>query len=397
VPVAPAPRRSKAAIFFAALFGALVGGALVAVALAWALGIVPGSRLLLKLPTEEVAPVEATTVTRTEQVITIDGDGSANKIAQVVAEKAVPSVVGITVVQDGTNLLSGRRFSQESGSGSGVIIREDGYIITNHHVVDGADRLIVTVGAEDKEAKVVGADKSTDLAVLKIDGTGYPAIKAGKASELVVGQWVMAVGSPFGFERTVTVGIVSALNRSEFMQSGNSLTAYTNLIQTDAAINPGNSGGALVNERGELVGINSLIQSPSGAIGAAQSSGVGFAIPSDFALGVAKQLIETGKATHPVMGVGTETIDKAAAKELGLPDGRGAVVLYVQPDSPASKAGIERGDIIVSIAGRKVAGVEDVFAAVRAKSVGDVVEVEAVRSKEHKTFEVTLGSDADGQ
>ena len=258
----------------------------------------------------------------------------------------------------------------------------------------GADELVVTVGVEDKPAKVVGVDPATDLAVIKIEGTGYPAIDSIDSKNLSVGQYVMAVGSPFGFERTVTVGIISALNRSEIVQGQNEITTYTNLIQTDAAINPGNSGGALVDEQGRLVGINALIQSPSGSVGAAQSSGVGFAIPADFALDIADQIVKTGRASHPYMGVSTETIDEVAASQYGLPVKRGALVRFVQPSSPAEQAGIERGDIIVTIGGRDIGSVEEVFAATREKKVGETVQVEVVRNDTRRTVDVVLGSDS---
>ena len=228
------------------------------------------------------------------QKISIVPNAQNLDVATAVAKKVVPSVVSVTIQQPVTD-FSGNQSYRKVGTGSGVIIRADGYILTNNHVVEGAERVIVTVGLEDKVATVVGTDPSTDLAVLKIEGSGYPAVEAGSSKALQVGQFVMAVGSPFGLEKTVTSGIVSALQRSEQAQgqTANDITTYTNLIQTDAAINPGNSGGALVDGQGKLVGINSLIQSPSGGVGAAQSAGIGFAIPVDFAIDIANQLIET--------------------------------------------------------------------------------------------------------
>jgi putative serine protease PepD len=260
-------------------------------------------------------------------------------------------------------------------------------------VVDGADRVLVSVGVEDKVAKVVGVDQSTDLAVIKIEGSGYPAIEVGASKGLRVGQFVMAVGSPFGLEKTVTSGIISALQRSEQVQQGaNDLTTYTNLIQTDASINPGNSGGALVDEQGKLVGINTLIQAPSG-----QSAGIGFAIPIDFAASIANQLISTGKASHPYLGVSTQTIDESLAVQYGLPVKSGALVAFVQPGGPAEAAGLKRGDIITKISDTAVTGVSDIFAATRQYKIGDTVTVEAVRNDAARTFEVVLGSDAAAQ
>ncbi len=384
-------RWSSAAVIASASIGALVGGVLVAAVAAWALGLFPGVRPLVSALSEgEVAkPVAAGS-----QRITIEGDGNVSSVAEAVAAKVVPSVVNVAISGVDVDPFTGQQFESESGNGSGVIIRQDGYILTNQHVVDGASRIVVTVGVEDKVAKVVGVDASTDLAVLKIEGSGYPAITPGSSEDLRVGQWVMAVGSPFGFDRTVTVGVVSALNRTEIIQDQNSVTTYTNLIQTDAAINPGNSGGALVDERGLLVGINSLIQSPSGQVGAAQSSGVGFAIPSDFAIAIAEQIIETGKASHPYLGVSTQTVDRFTAQQYGLPVQAGALVRFVQPGSPAEDAKLLRGDIIVRIADDEITSVEDVFASTRGRAIGDEVEVEVVRDNTRRTFKVTLGSDA---
>jgi putative serine protease PepD len=287
---------------------------------------------------------------------------------------------------------------KEEGLGSGVIISPDGYILTNNHVVENSDRVLVRVGVTDKPAKVVGVDTSTDIAVLKIDGTGYPAIDIGTSKDLKVGQWVMAVGSPFGLERTVTSGIVSALQRSEQVQaSATDLTTYTNLVQTDAAINPGNSGGALVDETGKLVGLNTLIQSPSGGVGAAQSAGIGFAIPVDFAVSIANQIIATGKASHPYMGVSTQTIDETVASQFGLPVQSGALVAFVQPKGPCDVAGITRGDIIVKIGDAEIKTVEDVFAAIRQHAIGDTIPVTIVRGTKTSVVRVKLGSDSSGQ
>jgi len=381
-------RWSGAAIVTAAAMGAVVGGLFVAAALVWALGLIPG-----------ITPLgnDTTSSSSRPASVTINGGALAADTSEAVASKVVPSVVNVTIEQDAVNPFTGQSTTQEAGNGSGVIIREDGYILTNNHVVEGADRIIVTVGVEDKVARVVGIDTSSDLAVLKIDGTGYPAIDTGNSSDLRVGQYVMAVGSPFGLEKTATVGIVSALNRSELVQGANDLTTYTNLIQTDAAINPGNSGGALVDSTGKLVGVNTLIQSPSGSVGAPQSAGIGFAIPVDFAMDIANQLITDGKAIHPYMGVSTESVDKTVAAEFGLPVSSGALVRFVQPGSPAHKAGLERGDIIVKVADRDITGVEDVFAVIREHKIGETLKVEVVRADVRRTFDIVLGSDADRQ
>ncbi|MDP2232600.1 MAG: trypsin-like peptidase domain-containing protein, partial [Actinomycetota bacterium] len=228
-----------------------------------------------------------------------------------------------------------------------------------------------------------------DLAVLKVPGVDYPKIEVGSSAELKVGQFVVAVGSPFGLEKTVTSGIISALQRSNVAESNLGTTAYTNLIQTDAAINPGNSGGALVDGQGRLIGINTLIQSTSGA-----SAGIGFAIPVDYAIDVAEQIIATGSAVHPYMGVSTATIDEVTAQRFDMRVTKGALVQFVEPNSPAAAGGLERGDIIVKIDGRAIEGTEDVFGAVRARKVGDRVAVVVVRGDAERTFQLTLASDS---
>jgi putative serine protease PepD len=379
-------RWSSAAVVTAASMGAIVGGLLVAAGIVWALGLVPGTRPIGSGVVRESTPaVQAVTISTRNQPV---------DVAQAVAKKAVPSVVSVAIQQATVDPYTGARAYTTAGNGSGVIIRKDGYILTNNHVVEGADRILVTVGVEDKVATVVGTDPTTDLAVLKIDGTNYPAVDVGTSKNLQVGQFVLAVGSPFGLEKTVTSGIISALQRSEFVQDNNGQTAYTNLIQTDAAINPGNSGGALVDENGQLVGINALIQSPSGGMGAAQSAGIGFAIPVDFAIDIANQIISTGKATHPYIGVSTASVTQDVAAQYGLPVSSGAIVQFVAPGGPADAAGIKRGDIIVKIGDVRVTGVSDVYAGIRAHKIGDTVPVSLVRADQTLTMNVVLASDA---
>ncbi len=379
--VAPAPRRSGFSLLIAGIFGGLVGAAVVAAAFVFVLGY-PASRTASQQP----APNAAITHTAAETTGTADQDAT---YVEQVAAKLTPSVVNVAIEQTGIDRFTGRTVTQVVGNGSGVIIRDDGYILTNNHVVEGADALIVTVGVEDLPAKVVGTDPSTDLAVIKVDKTGLPAVQFGSSASLKVGEPVVAIGSPFGLEKTVTSGIISALGRSSVAQSGSGITAYTSLIQTDASINPGNSGGALADAGGRLIGINTLIQSTSG-----QSAGIGFAIPADFARDIADELIKTGHATHPYMGVGTVTIDANVAAQFNLPVNTGALVQSVTTGSPAEKAGLAQGDIIVKIAGKDIASVEDVFTTIRSQKVGQTVPVEIVRGTEHRTLTVTLGSDA---
>ena len=237
--------------------------------------------------------------------------------------------------------------SQPSGVGSGFILSSDGYIMTNAHVVEGASEVMVTL-ADKREfkAKIVGADKRTDVAVVKIDAKGLPAVKIGDVNRLKVGEWVMAIGSPFGLENTVTAGIVSAKQRD----TGD----YLPFIQTDVAINPGNSGGPLINMRGEVVGINSQIYSRSGGF-----MGISFAIPMDEAIRVSDQLRATGKVSRGRIGVQIGPVDKEVAESIGLGNATGALVSAVEPDSPAAKAGLQAGDVIVQFNGTKIDKVSD--------------------------------------
>jgi serine protease Do len=226
------------------------------------------------------------------------------------------------------------------GVGSGFVLSQDGFIMTNAHVVDGADEVVVTLpDKREFKAKVVGSDKRTDVAVVKIETTGLKAVRMGDVSRLRVGEWVMAIGSPFGLENTVTAGIVSAKQRD----TGD----YLPFIQTDVAINPGNSGGPLINMRGEVVGINSQIYSRSGGF-----QGISFAIPIDEAVRVSDQLRATGKVTRGRIGVAIDGVTKELAESLGLKRAEGALIRGVENQSPAAKAGIEPGDIILSFGGK---------------------------------------------
>jgi len=232
--------------------------------------------------------------------------------------------------------------SQPRGVGSGFILSADGLIMTNHHVVDGADEVLVTLtDKREFKAKLIGSDKRTDVAVVKIEATGLPAVRLGDVNRLRVGEWVMAIGSPFGLENSVTAGIVSAKQRD----TGD----YLPFIQTDVAINPGNSGGPLINMRGEVVGINSQIYSRSGGF-----MGISFAIPIDEATRVSEQLRATGRVSRGKIGVQIEQVTKDVAESIGLGKPQGALVRSVEPGSPAEKAGIEAGDIITRFEGRVI-------------------------------------------
>lgn len=232
--------------------------------------------------------------------------------------------------------------TQPKGVGSGFILSADGYIMTNAHVVDGADEVLVTLtDKREFKAKIIGVDKRSDVALVKIQATGLPAVKVGDVSRLKVGEWVMAIGSPFGLDNSVTAGIVSAKQRD----TGD----YLPFIQTDVAINPGNSGGPLINMRGEVVGINSQIYSRSGGF-----MGISFSIPMDEAMRVSDQLKANGRVTRGRIGVQIEPVTKEIAESIGLGKAQGALINRIEPGAPADKAGLEAGDVIVKIDGKQI-------------------------------------------
>jgi len=232
--------------------------------------------------------------------------------------------------------------SQPRGVGSGFVLTSDGLIMTNAHVVEGADEVLVTLtDKREFKAKIIGADKRTDVAVVKIQATGLPAVKVGDVSRLKVGEWVMAIGSPFGLDNSVTAGIVSAKQRD----TGD----YLPFIQTDVAINPGNSGGPLINMRGEVVGINSQIYSRSGGF-----MGISFAIPMDEAMRVSDQLRANGRVTRGRIGVQIESVTKEIAESIGLGKAQGALINRIEPGAPADKAGLEAGDVIIKFDGKLI-------------------------------------------
>jgi serine protease Do len=266
-----------------------------------------------------------------------------------------------------------------TGLGSGFILSADGYVMTNAHVVDGADKVMVTLpDKREFKAKVVGVDKRSDVAVLKIAATGLQAVKIGDVSRLKVGEWVMAIGSPFGLDNTVTAGIVSAKQRD----TGDLLP----FIQTDVAINPGNSGGPLINMRGEVVGINSQIYSRSGGF-----MGISFSIPIDEAVRVSDQLRSTGKVQRGRLGVQIDQVSKEVAESIGLSKAHGALVRGVEQGSPAEKAGLEPGDIILSFDGKDIVNTSDLPRMVANTKPGTHSEMQVWRRGSTKTLRITVG------
>lgn len=266
--------------------------------------------------------------------------------------------------------------------GSGFIISPDGYILTNNHVVAGADEILVRMSDRSElEAKLVGADPRSDVALLKIEGKNLPTVKLGKSEDLQVGEWVLAIGSPFGFDYSVTAGIVSAKGRSLPNES------YVPFIQTDVAINPGNSGGPLFNLNGEVVGINSQIFTRSGGF-----MGLSFAIPITVALDVADQLKETGKVSRGWLGVVIQEVNKDLAESFGLDRPAGALVAQVVDDGPAAKGGLRVGDVILSLDGNPIIMSSDLPHRVGILKPGTKARLEVMRNGERRTLNVTIGA-----
>ena len=270
-----------------------------------------------------------------------------------------------------------------ASAGSGVIVDADnGYILTNHHVVDGADKIQISLYNEDSlDAEIVGSDAATDIAVIKVDPENLVDLPIGNSDQLQVGDFVIAIGNPFGLGHTVTSGIVSALGRTGISRNG-----YEDFIQTDASINPGNSGGALVNMRGELVGINSAIVSRTGG-----NVGIGFAVPSEIAQSIMRQILDFGEVRRGLLGVSIQTIDTESAKALGAEVESGALVSAIEPGSAAEAAGLHVDDIIVRVNDKKIDNSRELANAIGLKGSGDVVDIEFVRDGRSRNVKATLG------
>ena len=321
-----------------------------------------------------------------------------------VAKRVAPSVVKITTESRGRTIaldnvdprlrpfFGGRlpemREQPQAGLGSGVIISSDGTIVTNHHVVDGADKVTVTLDdGRELKAKVLGRDPQTDLAVVRVDAKELPAITFAESAKVEVGDRVLAVGNPFGLGETVTSGIVSAKSR----RAGLGLK-YEDFIQTDAAINPGNSGGALVDIEGRLIGINTAILSRSGGF-----QGVGLAVPSDLVRNVVDSLVRHGRVERGYLGVSVQDITPALADSFGLKSRTGALVAEVQPNSPAAKAGLRGGDVITAFAGKPVNDAAQLSLAVSQAAPDTKVALQVLRDGKTKTFDATTAPQPDAR
>ncbi len=364
-PASPSVRRTAVVALAAALIGGLLASGITLAATDEA---VPSSAQQAVAPAPEPAPLPAPA----PAARTTRGEGLTQ--VEAVAAAVLPAVVQI-------ELRSGdAQETRASGNGSGVIYRSDGHILTNNHVVEQADGLRVKFAdGEIARAEVVGTDPLTDLAVVKVDSRGLPAIQVGDIEALRVGALAVAIGSPFGLEGSVTAGVVSALNRPISVGDGIRLP---DVIQTDAPINPGNSGGALVGSDGRLIGINSAILTA----GSPANAGVGFAIPANIVVRVADELIESGEVVYPLLGV-TQSEAVASGEESA---GDGAVVGDVEPGGPADEGGLRQGDVITRLDDTPIRSFDDLILAIRQRDVGDTVRVTYRRQGDEQAVDVIL-------
>jgi serine protease Do len=277
---------------------------------------------------------------------------------------------------------SGKRAPRESGAGSGFVISEDGFVVTNNHVVEGADKIVVIFeDGTELDGKLVGRDPKTDLALVKIEGKKFSVAPLGDSDAARVGEWVMAIGNPLGLDHTVTVGILSAKGRRNISPSD---SRYDDFLQTDASINPGNSGGPLIDTNGRVIGINTAIVNPL------RGQNIGFAIPINIAKALLPQLKDKGRVTRGWLGVQIQRVTPALAKSFGLEQARGALVSEVLPDSPAAKAKLQSGDIILEFAGKKLEDFDDLPRVVAATAPGAEVDVALLREGKQRKLEVKL-------
>lgn len=359
-------------LFLTAFLGAILGGIGAILVLPYILGTTPAN---LYLNQEGLRP--------RRQILQIEDDGQMSPVTAV-AKKLQPSIVNIRIKQSVEV-----PFHEDviGGVGSGVIYRSDGYIITNNHVVSEAKEIWVTIGTETIRGRVIARDTESDLALVKVNRKGLPAAEFGSTRKLQVGDLAVAIGSPFGFEHTVTAGIISALHRTVNIpeQSTQRIRTLTDMIQTDAPINPGNSGGALSDAQGRVIGINTVIMSSSGVY-----EGIGFAIPVETVLRVVEQLLTKGKASHPYMGILGQNVDPEVAKKFNLSVKEGAIIVDVVKNSPAGRAGLRKYDVIVRVGQEKIDSMDELIAEIRKRKVGDRIEITFLRKGIKKNISLRL-------
>ncbi|MCZ6788346.1 MAG: trypsin-like peptidase domain-containing protein [Chloroflexi bacterium] len=333
-------------------------------------------------------PTVAATAPSLSPVAIDQPTSSLPSVADVVAG-VEPAVVSILVQSTSVDFFG--RSRRSGGSGSGVIFREDGYILTNNHVVQDADRITVVFSdGREREGEIVGTDLRTDLAVVRVDERGLPTVPLADPTKLRVGDWVIAIGNALGLRGspTVTLGIVSALQRS--IPSGSGNVTLFDLIQTDAAINPGNSGGPLVNLQGEVVGINTAVL--RGTDSGTEAQGIGFAVSMETAIPVANELVDNGRVVWPWLGVSVADVNPAVASEMGLTARSGVVINSIEAGAPAQQAGLEQDDVIVALGGQPVTNLRDLQRILRIDyEPGDEITATAVRDGREREFQVTLG------
>mgnify|MGYP001168878225 FL=1 len=370
------PRRFGFPLFLAALAGAVIGG------------LVVGMLLIGRIPEQQVSPVPQLPAPIDDGTLLPEERLSSEAYSVAVAAKKVsPSVVKISTKQE--ELVFSFFFrpiiQEREGLGSGVIIDASGHILTNYHVIENVTEIVVVL-ADGRQfpGSVVGGDVYTDLAVIKVEGQDLPVAELGNSDQIIIGEPAVAIGNPYGFDHTVTAGVVSALNRSIETDQSSGLV-LENLIQTDAPINPGNSGGALVTTDGKVVGINTAIIQ--------EAQGIGFAIPINAARDVANEIIKYGKVRRPYLGVAEIVVlNRSIALRYGLPVDQGIYISSVVRSSPADRAGLGRGDIIIAIDDAKVTTADDVRRCVLKSSIGDKMKFTVVgASRREREVTVTLG------
>jgi serine protease Do len=328
---------------------------------------------------------------RSDTTLDVDGEGLLSPAEQV-AEAVSPSVVNVRVAGVVSDFF-GQSQRAQLGEGSGVIFTTDGYIVTNNHVVTDetgrpVDEVIVTLTTgEELPASIAGRDATMDLAVIKVEGEDLPAATfLEDLAEVRIGQYAIAIGSPLGFQNSVTLGVVSGVQREIPFVGQQQRQSLVDLIQTDAAISPGNSGGALVDAQGRVIGIN-VAYLPPESTGAQD---LGFAIPADVAVDVAEQIISTGRASHPYLGISSVSVSDVR-EQFDLSRDDGVLVAEIGQDTPAAEAGLEQGDIIFEMKGEDVQNQADLFRILRRSEVGEEVELKVDRDGDEQTFQVTLG------